>query len=138
VAVSVELRRQVQTRASNQCEYCRSQASFCPDPFSVEHVQPESQGGETVLENLAWSCQGCNNAKYAFTTAIDPLTSHEVALFHPRLDLWDTHFFWSEDCLEIIGITPTGRATVERLRLNRSNVVGWRRMARAFGIHPPV
>ncbi len=138
MAIPAELRRLVQARANDLCEYCRSQAGFCPDPFSMEHIEPESRGGITTSENLAWSCQGCNNAKYNFVTGIDPLTNHEVPLFHPRLDSWGTHFCWSEDGLEIIGITPTGRATVERLRLNRSNVVGWRRMAQAFGIHPPI
>ncbi|WP_395089211.1 HNH endonuclease [Armatimonas sp.] len=137
MAVSERLRREVVTRANHLCEYCRCHASFCPYPFSVEHIHPESLGGQTVLANLAYSCQGCNNAKYNFIEAVDPLTDQLVLLYNPRTDLWPTHFLWSEDGLELIGITPTGRATIERLRLNRENVVGWRRMAIAFGIHPP-
>lgn len=137
MAVSESLRREVYARAQFQCEYCRAQANFCPDPFSIEHIQPESRGGLTVSENLALSCQGCNNAKYNFTTGVDPLSDQELALYHPRNDVWAEHFLWSTDGLEIIGITPKGRATVERLRLNRVNVVGWRRLAMAFGIHPP-
>ena len=65
--ISDRLRREVIERAQNQCEYCRSQANFCPDPFSVEHIIPVSQGGESLSENLALACQGCNNAKYAHT-----------------------------------------------------------------------
>ena len=132
------LRREVIERAQNQCEYCRSQAAFCPDPFSIEHVIPRSQQGESDSGNLALACQGCNNAKYTSTTGIDPLTNLLQPLFHPRQDRWIDHFVWSADGLEIIGVTPTGRATVERLRLNRDSVVGWRRLAQAFGIHPPL
>lgn len=134
--VSERLRREVMERARNVCEYCCSQELFCPDPFSVEHIRPESREGQTVLENLALSRQGCNNAKYNFTMGTDPLTSVEVPLYHPREDRWNDHFLWSANGLEVIGITPRGRATVERLRLNRSNVVGWRRLAHTFGIHP--
>jgi hypothetical protein len=36
-----------------------------------------------------------------------------------------------------IGLTPTGRATVERLQLNREGVVNLRRVLRTIGQHPP-
>jgi HNH endonuclease len=136
--VSDHLRREVAERARGQCEYCRSQALFCPDPFSIEHIVLDSKGGPTIFENLALACQGCNNAKYTFTSSADPLSGRMVRLYNPRQDHWEEHFLWAVDGLEIVGISPTGRATVERLRLNRDNVVGWRRLAIAFGIHPPV
>jgi hypothetical protein len=37
-----------------------------------------------------------------------------------------------------IGLTPTGRATVERLQLNREGVVNLRRVLRTIGQHPPM
>lgn len=40
------------------------QVRFAIQPFSIEHIIPKSQGGETTLDNLAFSCQGCNNHKY--------------------------------------------------------------------------
>src|SRR5262249_16294154 len=94
-------------------------------------------GGAGTEDNLAWSCQGCNNAKFTATAAPDPATGQLVPLFHPRRDRWDQHFNWGADFSEIIGITPTGRATVERLKLNRPNAVELRRAFRALGIHPP-
>ncbi len=54
----------VAERAGWCCEYCRSQARFCPDPFVVEHVVPRSRGGSDDLSNLAFACQGCNGHKY--------------------------------------------------------------------------
>jgi hypothetical protein len=37
----------------------------------------------------------------------------------------------------IIGLTATGRAIVEALHLNRSELLNLRRMLRAVGEHPP-
>ncbi|NUQ61557.1 MAG: HNH endonuclease [Pirellulales bacterium] len=62
--VSQEQRRAVVERARDCCEYCRSQSRFSPDPFSVEHIVPRARGGPSHLDNLAFSCQGCNNRKY--------------------------------------------------------------------------
>jgi hypothetical protein len=44
---------------------------------------------------------------------------------------------WSDDYLHIIGITATGRATVEALQLNRTNLVNLRRALYSIGAHPP-
>ena len=82
-SVSGALRRQVAERARQCCEYCRSQARFAMQPFSVEHIEPRSQGGPTTGENLALSCQGCNNHKYTPTAAPDPISGASHPLFHP-------------------------------------------------------
>src|SRR5205807_2335669 len=38
---------------------------------------------------------------------------------HERnLRIWDDHFHWSEDGAHVVGITPTGRATVAQMQLN--------------------
>lgn len=105
--------------------------------FSVEHILPRSQGGETRADNLAFSCQGCNNHKYTRTEASDPVTGALVPLFQPRLHRWRAHFVWNADCTLILGVTPTGRATVEVLRLNRPGLVNLRRVLHAAGEHPP-
>ncbi len=41
------------------------------DDFSVEHITPKSSGGTDDPENLAMSCQGCNNRKYTALEAIN-------------------------------------------------------------------
>ncbi|MFN6480912.1 MULTISPECIES: hypothetical protein [unclassified Nostoc] len=48
--------------------------------------------GSTFVENLAWSCYGCNGRKHTKTSYCDPETKLEVALFHPRQQLWSEHF----------------------------------------------
>jgi HNH endonuclease len=103
----------------------------------VEDIIPRSQGGKTNLDNLALSCQGCNNHKYNKTEAKDLLSSNIVSLYHPRQQRWSEHFGWNEDFTLVIGLTPTARATVETLQLNREGVVNLRRVLYAMGEHPP-
>lgn len=127
----------VAKRARGACEYCRSQARFATQSFSVEHVIPLDRGGDDDPENLALACQGSNNHKYIRTEARDPVGGTMVPLFHPRRQLWKEHFVWSSDFTQILGRTPTGRATVDALRLNREGLVNLRRVLYAMGEHPP-
>lgn len=135
--VSVRLREAVVKRAFGCCEYCRSQAMFSSDTFSTEHIIPRHLGGETTLENLALSCQGCNNEKHTKVQALDPITGEMAPLYHPRKHRWHEHFVWEKDFTIIAGLTPTGRATVEALELNREGVINLRWVLYVFGKHPP-
>ena len=107
--VTTPLKKLVASWANGNCEYCRSQSRFAMQPFSVEHIIPRSRGGKTTADNLALSCQGCNNCKYNKTKAIDPVSGELAALYHPRQEQWEEHFIWNDDFSIIIGITPTGR-----------------------------
>lgn len=124
-------------RARSCCEYCASMARYSMSPFSIDHITPVSHGGHSILGNLALTCQGCNGAKYNKTTAIDPVSLQSAPLFHPRQDTWQEHFAWNDGCTYIIGITPTGRATVEALHLNREELINLRSVLYAIGEHPP-
>jgi hypothetical protein len=135
--VSADLRAEVAERARHCCEYCRSQERFAMQAFSVEHVVPRRREGETRASNLALACQGCNNHKYTRTDAPDPVTAALVPVFHPRAQRWSDHFTWNGDCTLILGLTPTGRATVEALCLNQPGLVNLRRILHAAGEHPP-
>jgi hypothetical protein len=64
------------------------------------------------------------------------VTHQLVDLFHPRTQRWQAHFTWDERFELIIGLTATGRATVEALQLNRSELVNLRRLLYATGEHP--
>jgi len=115
-------------RAEGRCEYCHTPQKYCPDPFSVEHIRPKSLGGGTDETNLALSCQGCNGHKHVAFEAADPITGGTVPLFNPRKDQWDIHFGWIENDSVLVGKTSVGRATIERLKLNREYVVNLRRV----------
>lgn len=135
--VTTVQRRVVFARAKGCCEYCQSQARFATQSFAAEHIIPRYAGGETTLDNLALACFGCNSHKYTKTQAVDPETGDEVPLFHPRRHTWIEHFVWSDDFTQIIGQTPIGKATVEALQLNRSELINLRRVLYSVGEHPP-
>lgn len=69
--------------------------------------------------------------------AEDPVDGEKVPLFHPRCDRWSDHFAWNADYTLMVGLTPTGRATIEKLQLNRIGVVNLRRVMLIAGLHPP-
>ncbi len=133
--VSVELRRLVTERAGNRCEYCGLAQEGQEATFHVDHISPIKQGGQTVAENLALACVSCSLRKSARETAVDPESGIEVALFHPRRDVWGDHFEWNEEV--VVGKTPSGRATVEALRMNRILILAIRREEALRGRHPP-
>ena len=91
--ISLTLRRRVQERAGGFCEYCRAPDSFATSPFHCEHIIPQSAGGESILDNLAWACPRCNNHKHAKTHARDPQTGRSVPLFNPRLKTMASPFY---------------------------------------------
>ena len=135
--VGPALARRVRRRARGVCEYCKSQERFATNRFSIDHILPASQGGLGRFENLALACQGCNNRKYTRTSGHDPISGEIAPLFHPRLDTWSDHFIWSDDCCLLLGLSPTGRATVEALGLNRLGLIRLRRALYHLGEHPP-
>jgi hypothetical protein len=135
--ITTEERQLVTERAQNSCEYCRSQAIYATASFVIEHIVPVSKGGKTETVNLAFACSGCNAHKYNKMDAMDPVDGKTVPLFHPRQDKWGDHFTWNQSFTEVIGLTPTGRATVRALLLNRSGLVNMRTLLRASGKHPP-
>lgn len=136
-SISVKLRQKVAQRAQHLCEYCKSPKAYSPSPFDTEHIFPVSLGGETRFENLAYACNGCNGHKYNRTHARDPIDGDLVSLFNPRSEKWQEHFVWDTKGVSVIGITPSGRATVEALKLNRVEIVNLRKLLQIVGEHPP-
>jgi hypothetical protein len=136
--VSETLRQRVREAARHRCGYCLSPQRFVMGTLEVEHLVPRAQGGSSEEDNLWLSCSLCNRYKGTQTSAIDPLTGNAVPLFNPRYDGWNNHFLWSIDGVRIEGITPTGRATVEALKLNNELAVEVRRNWVRAGWHPPV
>jgi hypothetical protein len=137
MAISKKIKKAVEQRAKGCCEYCQCVALYIPVPFTMEHIIPQVHGGSDDVDNLAFACGHCNGAKYSKIEAKDEITNSVVRLFHPRRDVWKNHFKWNEDFSKIIGITPTGRATVLTLNINREKVINFRLLLFPFGFHPP-
>jgi hypothetical protein len=135
MSVTAVTQRLVEQRAGGRCEYCRMHQSLQGATFHVEHIVPRVTGGHSDPSNLAWACPGCNLHKGPQTEAVDPETSESVPLFHPRRDRWIDHFSWSGHSM--IGLTPTGRATVTCLRLNHERRVTIRIAEERLGLFAP-
>jgi hypothetical protein len=105
--------------------------------FEIEHIRPSSAGGTTAIDNLCLACPMCNRHKSDHISAVDPDTGNVTDLFHPQRDDWASHFAWSVDGSLLVGLTPSGRATIEALRINRPQLVRTRRLWILLGEHPP-
>lgn len=142
MSINRATRNLVRSRAGFLCEYCHSAEESSSTLFTIDHILPRSIGGSDELENLALACHRCNNNRYNFISGTDPETEQEVTLFNPRQQQWLDHFIWSADGLEIMGITPTGRGTCDRLDLNdryhnERAIIKARRLWIRAGWHPP-
>jgi HNH endonuclease len=132
----------IRQRAKYRCEYCHYPELLSSAPLSIDHIQPQSLGGSDDLDNLALACRRCNERRYNFVTRIDETSGIEVTLFNPRQQQWSEHFIWSADGLKILGTTPTGRATCDRLDLNDDRreepfIQNARQKWGLAGLHPP-
>ena len=93
--------------------------------------------GDDVLENLCLSCWNCNSSKHKATLVIDPETGARVPLFNPRTQVWSEHFEWLDGGTQVRGLSPIGRATVARLKMNRPAMIVARQRWAEGGYHPP-
>ena len=133
--IPVALRQLVFDRACGLCEYCRSQAKYSTDPLVMDPIYPVSRGGQTIVDNLALSCQTCNNYKYTKVEAIDPVMEQLAPLFHPRQDQWTEHFHLGDDG-QIKSLSVIGRVTSKPLRFNMPSQIAARRQWAKLGLYP--
>lgn len=112
-----QLRDAVRQRAKDCCEYCGLPQDAQPFArFHVDHIIAGQHGGGEELSNLDLCCARCNLNQGPNLSGIDSETGAIVPLFHPRIDRWETHF--ERHGVLIVGLTPTGRATVHVLKMN--------------------
>jgi hypothetical protein len=121
MTITVDIRQQVRQRAGCACEFCGVTEESAASELTIDHYQPQAKGGSDDLENLVYSCPKCNNFKSDYWPVDD-----QPALWNPRVDPATLHFIEAEDGL-LYPLTATGRLTVERLRLNRPQLVNNRR-----------
>jgi hypothetical protein len=133
--IGVRLRRLVADRARGRCEYCGLSQEGQEAAFHVDHIFPKHAGGATHADNLALACVSCSLRKEARRSGVDPATGRTVPLFHPRRQRWSVHFRW--EGVHVIGLTPTGRATVVLLHMNRPLILAIRQEEALRGRYPP-
>lgn len=134
--IPLRLTQEVRDRAGEVCEYCRLPQSSQEATFHIDHIIPRLEDGKTEASNLALACVTCSLRKGAKIVAIDPLTQTTVRLFHPREQKWNEHFQITEEFV-FQGLTPTGRATIEKLGMNRIALISIRKELHILGRFPP-
>ena len=110
------LRRRYQFR----CGYCDTSEVDVGAELEVDHYHPRSKGGSDNFSNLVYCCPACNRFKGNYWNPSSPLR-----LLHPQRDNPSEHFREGEDGL-LIPLTETGRFHIERIQLNRPQLVGQR------------
>jgi len=129
--MDVTTREFVRRRAAGRCEYCLLPQESSELTHHIEHIVARQHGGTDDAGNLALACHRCNLHKGPNLTAIDPVTRGVVPLFHPRSNDWADHFGMEGG--RIVGITPTGRATVQLLAMNDARRVELRTQILSLG-----
>jgi hypothetical protein len=114
--VSAELRRLVQSRAGDICEYCLIHQQDTYLGCQVDHIISEKHGGATEENNLAYACVFCNRFKGSDIGSISQETKEFVSLYNPRKDSWTDHFHLQGARIEIL--TVTGEVTARLLGFN--------------------
>jgi hypothetical protein len=135
VRISAKLRRLVIARARECCEYCLLHQDYSSFTHPVDHIIAVKHRGLTALINLALACLECNLNKGTDFATIDWETGEVTLLFNPRTQRWHDHFAFAG--AEIIGLTPTGRATIDLLQLNSLHRLSERQDLMALGVYPP-
>ena len=135
--IPASLQRKIRRQSRFRCGYCLCSETLLGTPLEIEHLIALAVGGTDEEENLWLCCRRCNSFKGILTQAIDLLTGQLTNLFNPRVQHWPEHFDWSEDGVQIIGLTECGRATVEALKLNNPKITVTRRLWVSVGWWPP-
>lgn len=135
--IPASLKTKIRTQAKFRCGYCLRCETLTGMPMEFEHLIPIALGGKSIEENLWLSCRRCNEFKGVQIIVFDSETNSDVAIFNPRTQNWNEHFYWSEDGTEIIGKTPIGRATINALNLNEQIIVVSRKLWVSVGWFPP-
>jgi HNH endonuclease len=133
--IPASLRRLAIQRANDRCEYCKIAQAGQVATFHIDHIIPTVADGETTAKNLALACVSCSLKKGAKQEIKDAQTETKVLFFNPRQQSWQEHFRW--DGVQIIGLTPVGRATIAALDLNRTMMLSIRAEEELLGRHPP-
>lgn len=95
--------------------------------LTVDHHHPTVHGGTNDDENLVYCCHRCNEHKGAYWhEAHIP----QIRLLHPLEDDLTSHLREQQNS-ELVGETPEGTFYIQRLRLNRSQLIEHRRRKQA-------
>ncbi|MDX2039939.1 MAG: HNH endonuclease signature motif containing protein [Acidobacteriota bacterium] len=125
MAISDEIRESIRQQFNLCCGYCRVHENESGSQLEIDHFQPRAFGGTDEQENLIYCCSACNKFKHDFWPAENP-TSNPRRLLHPLKDNVQEHLAENADG-RLIPLSAIGEFHLERLRLNRPQLVAYRK-----------
>jgi hypothetical protein len=125
MAVSTEARAAVRAAFGGRCGYCGVSETSVGGELEIDHFHPQAAGGSDDIENLVYACTACNRFKGDYAPA--PVAPESLRLLHPQRDDLGVHI---EETVHgrLIGLTPRGWFHIQRLHLNRPQLVELRRL----------
>jgi hypothetical protein len=132
--ISADLRRLVEARANNICEYCLIHEDDTFLGCQVDHIISEKHGGPTDADNLSLACTFCNRAKGTDIGSIAESTGQFSRFFNPRIDRWIDHFELSGSFVD--PLTPIGEVTARILGFNDPDRIAEREVLQENGRYP--
>ena len=127
--VSQTLRESIRALYDFRCGYCGVAETEAGGRLEIDHFCPRSHGGKDTLDNLVYACPTCNRFKGDYWPM--PEASPDVMLLHPQQDDLSAHIGALPDG-RLIGLTKRGWFHIQRLRLNRAQLIELR-LQRAEG-----
>jgi len=124
-------RERARERFASRCGYCGVADVAVGATLTIDHHRPRSRGGSDDDENLVYACSRCNEHKGPYWHDHDP---PHLRLLHPGRDSLTLHLAGGADG-RLVGLTPEGAFFIEKLRLNRAQLVVHRVRLRAAATH---
>jgi hypothetical protein len=120
MTVSTEARAAVRAAYGGRCAYGGVHETSVGGELEVDHYHPRAAGGSDDIENLVYACTACNRFKGDY--APTPDAPESLWLIHPRRDDLSVHI---EETAQgrLVGLTPRGWFHIQRLHLNRPQLV---------------
>ena len=113
--ISELIRQKIAEKANYRCEYYLLPEKLSYYAFHIDHIICLKHGGNSDIENLAYSCPDCNANKGSDIATFNQ-SNQIVQFFNPRTDIWENHFKIIEGFIE--GKTEIGKGTVNIFKIN--------------------
>jgi hypothetical protein len=107
-------------RFQYRCGYCGVSELDAAAELTVDHYRPRSHGGPHEPENWVYCCHACNEFKGDYWQS-----DSARRILHPLRDDVAAHIEAKDD-VTLAALNETGEFNIERLRLNRSQLVAHR------------
>ncbi len=118
--VSQMLRESIRALYDFRCGYCGVTETESGGQLEIDHFCPRSHGGKDTVDNLVYACPTCNRFKGDYWPV--PEASPDLMLLHPQQDDLSAHIGSLPDA-RLIGLTKRGWFHIQRLRLNRAQLI---------------